>query len=371
MNWWIFIHSYLWQNSLRRWWEQPLSLLSKLVVAGLLGILGAFVILGIKELGRQIDRRLSDREVLTCVISETIPKEDAINHLQTGPKDSNPWNSLGGEARTFFLASAYAELDGNQRLPIVAVENLEDLRLVDDFYILSRNRPENQRVEFQVDQHRTEAVAIPPNDEIDLILNRRDAVLGGIERLSAVYARGFTQTTILRADSIETIQQAHSIIEALSKVEGRRIFIQSNLKILRDLQTIRGIQAQALIWVTIGSSAILGLVFGSLAWMEFREERYLLALIRSFGVGSLSLLAHSLVENCLLAISGVLLGFACLRLGVTFMQVDAMNLAWLKSTESLYGTDGMALIVGAALGGILSCIPIAIGLRKPLGLVLS
>lgn len=55
MSWWIFIHFYLWQNSLRRWWEQPLSLLSKLVIAGLLGILGAVVILGLKDLGERLD----------------------------------------------------------------------------------------------------------------------------------------------------------------------------------------------------------------------------------------------------------------------------------------------------------------------------
>ena len=82
MSWWIFIHFYLWQNSLRRWWEQPLTLLSKLAVAGLLGLFGAFVILGLKNLGAQLDKRLNDRETLAVLISETVPAEHAVPSKQ-------------------------------------------------------------------------------------------------------------------------------------------------------------------------------------------------------------------------------------------------------------------------------------------------
>ncbi len=371
MNWLIFIHFYLWQNSSRRWLEQPLSLLSKLVIAGLLGILGAFIILGTKELGKQIDKRLTDRDILTCIITETVPKEDALAKIQAGITDSRAWKTLDGEVLIYFQAAAFAEVENGMRLPIIGVENPEEHGMVDDIYLLDSAAPINQRLEFQIDDFSSEAVVRRPSTDEALLLNRREGLIGGIDRLSAIFIRGYTQTVVFKAKSIEGVQKAHQVTNAFSRLEAKRIFIQSNLQILLELKKIRAIQAQALIWITVGSAAVLGLVFGSLTWMEFREERYLLALIRSFGIGSLSLFLHALIENTLLALVGVLLGFFALTISVNFMQLEAMNMVWLRSADTLIGGDGLPLLMGAALGGILSSLPVAIGLRKPLGLILT
>lgn len=371
MNWLIFIHFYLCQNSLRRWFEQPLSLLSKLVISGLLGILGAFIILGTKELGKQLDRRLTDRDILTCIITETVPREEAIANLQAGVTDSRAWKVLSGDVMIYFQAAAFAELENGMRVPIVGVENLEEHQMIDDIFLLDFSAPLDQRLEFAIDEFSSEAFVRRPSNDESLLLNQRPALIGGIQRLSAIFNRGYTQSIIFKANSLEGIQKAHQVVDLFSKQEGKRIFIQSNLQVLKELKKIRSIQAQALVWITLGSAAILGLVFGSLTWMEFREERYLLALIRSFGIGSLSLFIHALVENTLLAIMGVLLGFFILTISVNFMQLEAMNMVWLRSASHLVQGDGLPLLVGAALGGILSSIPIAIGLRKPLGLILT
>lgn len=371
MNWLIFIHSYLWKNSFRRWFEQPLSLLSKLVVSALLGILGAFVILGIKELGVQLDSRLTDRDALTAVIAETQNTDTAVSRIDSGMSDSKSWSRLGGDVATFYQVASYADIGTERNLMVIAVNSMEKLGLVDDFFIVSESRPKGQKLEFEINGYRSEGTVIPPTEEMKTILLGRNAVLGEVGRLVGSMSLGFTETTILRTDSLENLEQAVSIVAAMQKRENRKVFIQSNLQILRELKKIREIQAQALIWVTVVSGAILGLVFGSLAWMEFREERYLLALIRSFGIGSGTLLAHSLVENCLLAVAGVLIGFSCLSITTRTVDLVALNMSWLGSTDSLFNGDGLVLLAGAALGGLLSGIPVAIGLRKPLGLVLT
>jgi hypothetical protein len=371
MTWWIFIHFYLWQNSLRRWWEQPLSLLSKLVVAGLLGLLGAFVILGLKELGSQLDMRLNDRETLLVVISETVPKESAVDLLESGESTDLAWRQLGDGVSTFLQAAASAETESGQRVPVVAVQHPERHGLLDDFYLMTRRIPANTLVEFEIRGYRSEASAQLPSSDLEQLLNGRDALVGGVARLSAVLATGFTKSIVLHARSIEDVQKAHDIVGAMTRVEGRRIVIQSNLRILRELEKVRAIQAESLLWVTLGSSSILGLVFGSLAWMEFREERYLLSLIRTFGVGRWSLLVHALIENCLLAVGGVLLGFGALQLSVSRMNLGALGMTWLRSPGSIFAEEGQWLLLGAALGGVLACVPIAIGLRKQLGLVLK
>jgi len=341
------------------------------VVSALLGILGAFVILGIKELGVQLDNRLTNRDALTAVISETQNSDKAVARIDSGLSESKSWSRLGGDVSTFYQVASYADIGAERNLMVIAVESMEELALVDDFFVISESRPEGQKIEFEINGYISEGTVIRPTKEMKSILLGRNAVLGEVGRLVGVMSQGFTETTILHADSLGNLKQAVSIVAAMEKRESRRIFIQSNLEILLELKKIREIQAQALVWVTVVSGAILGLVFGSLAWMEFREERYLLALIRSFGIGSGTLLAHSLVENCLLAVAGVLIGFSCLSITTQTIDLEALNMSWLGSTNSLFNGDGLVLIAGAALGGLLSGIPIAIGLRKPLGLVLT
>ncbi len=369
MSWLISIHFYLWRNSLRRWYEQPLSLLSKLVVSALLGALGATVILGVKELGVELDKRLRDRDTLTAVISESVEQKDAIGRLTERGEDH--WKILEGESAMFHQAPGFADAENANNVLITAVDEMERLGLVDDFYLVSDTLPVGKRVEFSIRDFRSEATVIRPSEEMEVVLLGRPSVLGSVRRLASLYMRGFSETVVLRAASLDVLRQAAGIVQALKQVEGRRMNLQSNLKILEEIERIREIQTQALLGVTLGASLVLGLVFGSLAWMEFREERYLLALIRSFGVGSLSLLAHSLVENILLAVGGVSLGFLGLAVATRAMNLSALNMEWMLEANRLFAGDGIPLLIGAALGGLLSGIPIAIGLRKPLGLVLT
>jgi hypothetical protein len=371
MSWSIFIQFYLWHNSLKRWVEQPLSLLSKLVVAALLGLLGALVVLGLKELGTQLDMRLRDREILLVIISESVPKEQAIAEIEGFETSEKYWNHLGNEVSTLFQTAAAAEMQTGKRIPVVAVQKPESHGMVDDFYLLTQGAFENTIMPFKLQNQRSEAWARPITGDMDILFRGRDVLVGSVDRLSGVLIGGFTRTTILRAGSVNDVQKIHDIVDAANRIEDKRMHVQSNLRILRELEKVKALQSRSLLLVSFLSSLVLGLVFGSLAWMEFREARYLLALIRSFGVGSVTLLVHAILENCMLAVGGVLLGFGVLELFVSQVNLVALKLTWLNSPDSFYTKEGCLLVLGAAFGGLLSCIPIAIGLRKPLGLVIK
>ncbi len=371
MNWLIFIHSYLWRNSIRRWIEQPLSLLSKLVVAALLGVFGAFVILGLQELGRQLDQRLTDREALTAIITEAFDERNAMTRLDSDEWKGANWDRVPGEVNQYFSAAAVANVGAQRNLSVIGIADIEKVGLVDDFYLVAKRFKVGTVVEFEISGRISEAQVIRPTEEMGALLNGREAILADTARLMFLLTRGYSQTTVLRAASLDALEQADKIVSALRKVEDRQIFIRSNLLILQELRKIRAIQRQALVWVTIFSGGILGLVFGSLAWMEFREERYLMALIRSFGVSRGSLLVHASIENVILAVAGVLLGFGGLSLAANGIDLNALDLGWLRGIGSLAYGDGWPLIAGAALGGVLAGVPVAIGLRKPLGLVLT
>lgn len=271
----------------------------------------------------------------------------------------------------FYQISAWAGVDGVGRRPVLAVENPEDHGLLDDFYLLTDTVKPGTPLRFEIGGFGAEAVAALPDADISFLMDGDEVLFGSVDRLAGALSKGFIRTTLVHARSIDHVRKIHATVEAMAKVENRRIRVRSYLRILEELERVRNIQRQALWFVTIGASLVLGLVFGSLAWMEFREERYLLSLIRSFGVGRLTLLSHALFENCLLAVGGVLLGFLALQFGMSRVDLSAVQIPWLRSPDILACEEGRQLILGAALGGILSCVPVAIGLRKPLGLILK
>lgn len=370
MNWLISVHFYLWRNSLRRWREQPLSLLSKLVVPALLGILGAVVMLGTRNLGDEIDRRLRDRDALTVLISETVASEVAPGML--AGEDQRPWESLGeGEAHEFLQVGASARTEDGRRLFVAAVRKPERYGLLDEFYLLSDQGPVGEVVRFQLGGYWSEATRKPPLEEAGMLFQGRPTLLGSVERLSVILGDGYTSNSVVRAASVEEIQKIHDVAGALRLREEAPIILRSNLMLLRELEQIRALQDQALVAVSAGSSAVLALIFGSLAWLEFREERYVLALLRSFGVGRLSLLAHAATENALLALLGVLGGMGLLRAVLDHLGSASLGLAWLGAPRQIIDGDGILLVIGAVVGGTLCCVPIGFALRKPIGLVLG
>jgi hypothetical protein len=223
-----------------------------------------------------------------------------------------------------------------------------------------------------MDTLRVEALAMPPKGELlEKFVAKGELVIGSVKRLSPLMQNGFTRQVLFQAKSIEAIEQAQEVNDTMQAIEHRRVSIRSVLPLLLKLREIRDIQHYVLLAVTIGSALVLGLICGALAWMEFREERYLLALIRSFGVGRVALLVHAVVENCLIAVTGVLLGLGGLAATVSQLDLRAMKLDWLTTQLLFGGGTAWVLMLGGLFGGLLSCVPVGIGLRKPLGLLLK
>ncbi|WP_411826261.1 FtsX-like permease family protein [Luteolibacter sp. AS25] len=371
MNWLIFIHSYLIRNSLRRWVEQPLSLISKVTVAALLGIFTTLVLAGIRGLGNELDKRLLDKEILTAYIAETYSASEALEEISSIGPSSSFWNDIVGKQTVVYQSTATADTGQQEGLPILAVDSIEAEGLVDDFYLLSNQRPKDQVVGFSIGAFASEALVKPIPEKFQFALLSRPGILADFDRLSPLFARGYTKTVVLEAQNISQLERVQDMTDTLRIVEGRRMFLRSNLPILREIEKIRKLQSTALVVVTFLSSAILGLIFGSLAWLEFREERYVLALIRSFGVRSSSLVVHSLLENCFIAVSGVIAGVSGLHfLSNALLKTNSSMLVLMPDID-LLTSDTYVLILGSLIGGLLAAIPVFVGLRKPLGLVLT
>jgi len=110
--------------------------------------------------------------------------------------------------------------------------------------------------------------------------------------------------------------------------------------------------------------------------LEFRQELYLFALLRSLGVHRTQLLAHYFVETIFLTFAG---GFTALWCGQNVLpgfinnsssQLQKVDQGFHLSLAAATTED--LLVIGTAIlcGVILSALPFIFGLRKEPGLML-
>ncbi len=343
-----------------------------MAIAALIGMFGSVMIAGASYLGDELGRQLASRDALAVTFLEIVPGDQANAMLAPEDPEEDAWESLAGESLTFYQVSAVARIDGTRDVSVFALRAPEMHGYPDTLILLSNRQPAGSLVVGQMDGLRFEALAMPPRGGlIEKVVGKGEVLIGSVARFSPLLQKGFTRQVVLQVKSLEAMERAHQVAEVMQAVEQRRVSIRSALPLLLQLREIREVQRYVLLAVTLGSALVLGLICGALAWMEFREERYLLALIRSFGVGRLTLLVHAGIENCLVAVSGVMLGLGILAVSVGHLNLKAMKLTWLSAPDLVANQGTWMLILGGLFGGLLSSIPVAIGLRKPLGLVLK
>ena len=118
----------------------------------------------------------------------------------------------------------------------------------------------------------------------------------------------------------------------------------------------------------------VALVFGAIAVLEFRQNAYVSALLRSFGAPGKSLYIRQWLENAVLAnlaaISALLL-LACFHkelFGALGFPGDLLNL---NNVNPYYSWEIALVLLWVNVGAFLSSLSVAIGLKKPVGEILS
>ena len=349
-----------------------MGLLSKFAVAALISSLGSVIMVGLSFIGDEIDERLKSRDAMRVTIREQVAASRVELLLGNGEVEDEGWESLSDDSIIFYQVPMIAALEGKRKIPSYAFVDPESLGYPNTLLVVSSKLPQGMMATLTLSDVRMEALVVSPNDRIlrDLV-GQDEYVIGSVEHFMPLLRRGYTKRVAMSAKSLESIQRAETIVDLMSNTEGRSIQMWSSLPLLLKLQEVREMQRLITIFIAFGSALTLGLVFGALAWMEFREERYLLSLVRSFGVGRPVLFGHATVENCLVAVVGTGLGLAGLCGLMSISYGGPIDLSWLNADKILNAGNMGVLLLGALLGGLLSCIPVAIGLRRPLGLTLK
>lgn len=193
-----------------------------------------------------------------------------------------------------------------------------------------------------------------------------------MEMATSLLEYGFSTHIHARFENIDQVRTFITEANAYYHTENRGVRVISSLSILEGLEQIRVIQNYIRIAIISSCGIILAIILGTIAWLEYRQEAYLLALLRSFGTPRIILLTHAFFENLLLITIGIVSAFYIWKPIYKLLQtkIPDMNLSPAHSL-SLNSTDAAIILSAGLIGVLIAMIPIAVGLRKPAGLILQ
>ena len=240
---------------------------------------------------------------------------------------------------------------------------------------LSETLPENARVQVTVNRQVGQAIIRRPGDFLRPLVTE-NVLLAPQGWISEAERMGFVETTLFQRDgeSLPMQQYVDSIRQLYTMDRRASPQIQSPLSLVRELEKLQGRQRQ---WRTL-MAAILGLalalVYGAIAVLEFRQNLFIGALLRSFGTPPVFLYLRQWVENALvsnLAAIGAILVIASLHQAIFGTLGFPRTVMDLKTHNPYWSREIALILICVNVGAFLSSLPVALGLRRPVGEILN
>lgn len=187
---------------------------------------------------------------------------------------------------------------------------------------------------------------------------------------------GYVETTFFerRPDALPLGHYISAVNQVFSLDNRPAPQIQSALPLLRELRELQGRQKQ---WRTLMAGVLglaLALVYGSIAVLEFRQNLFISSLLRSLGAPGRFLYFRQWIENSVVANGAALLAIGVVAI---FHQEIFGTLGFPSRVLSLHNSNpyisweiGLVLL-WVNVGAFLSSLPVAVGLRRPVGTVLN
>ncbi len=376
------IASYLWKDTWKRWCEQPGSPLARMFVTGLLVAVATVILVAFQLLERSLRSRLERFGLDTLLVRASVTS-DSPGFFRKG-EGPDPLALLAANGRKLRLRQLFTrgqtEWQENnllvftyppEALPMLAAMLSPETAVV----CLSDTLPKNSLVRVQIGRRSLLADVARPQDWLRA-LSTDDILLVPQGWLADEEQLGWIETTIYqRAPTAPPLDRIIAAVNVLSALEQRAPpQIQSALPLMRELDEL---QARQLEWRSL-LAAILGLavalVYGSIAVLEFRQNLYVSALLRSFGAPAPMLYFKHWLENILLVNLGALMAVLAVALlhttifGTFGLPGEVSN----TTGDNPYTSSVIASIfLWINVGALLSSLPVAAGLRRPVGELLN
>lgn len=364
-----------------RWLEQPSSVLARIFVSAVLVTVATVILVAYYLLERNLETRLEkfglntliSREMLSTVDAETLPNQHRPNRLTPLAEYGNlvRFRQFYIRAQTPWTRDLMTMSYLPESLPVLAPLLHPETPLV----CFSDSWPENALIDVSLNKQSGVAVVRkPPNLFRPLVTQNLLLVPQGwnpeVERF------GYVDTTLLqRTNMSQPIEKFVKAIQLLYTADNRNPpQVQSPLAMVQELETLKSRQLQWRSAMAAMLGIVLALVFGAIAVLEFRQNLYISALLRSFGTPAKALYLRQWVENALLAnlsaLSAILVlaAFHAQLFGLLGFPRDILNLG---TNNPYFSTEILLILICVNLGAFLSSLSVAWGLRKPVGEILS
>ena len=377
------IASYLWKDTWKRWFEQPSSPLARLFVTGLLALVATVILVSFHLLERSIRERLERFGLNTIVVRETVTSDSRELTIFTDAADRLAPLSEHGQklrVRQLFVRGATEWQDAVLVLtygPESFDHLIEFLSPETPAILFSEDLPPDVLVRVNVSRHSTLAVTRRPDGWLRPLITE-DMLLVPQGTWPDEERMGFIDTMIFQRNAdaipIARLVSAMNAFYAMDRDRRSPPQVQSALPMIRELEQLKERQVR---WRNL-LAAILGLavslVYGSIAVLEFRQNLFVSALLRSFGAPPRFLFWRHLVENSLLA---NLAAIAAVALMALLHTTIFGTLGFAKPVLDFSGgnpytsAEVLSILIWVNVGAFLSSIPILIGLRTPVGATLN
>lgn len=381
----ILIPSYLWKNTFKRWFENPISPLSKILVPALLGLLAILVLVFFATVESQLRQKLKDGNSYDVYITEQVPnKSRGLITEQTIEEEELIMREFSSMAKITYLRQPFAAATygtSTSSIPVFIYgqgatdlfNNALDPSQAPEIWLLTEYPLKFQpREEVHISQRSILTTPRKMPDSIKNLVNAPQAIAIPIEMAQPILDDGFITHAHARFQNLPDLEKFLNFTEAYFSAENRPVRTFSSIEILQNLQNLQKVQTYIRLIIIAACGIILAIILGTIAWLEYRQEAYLLALLRSFGTPRIILLAHTLIENLILVFGGIFIAFKIWRPAFDFIKQKITDVSLAPADPiSLPTTDASIIFIAAAAGVIIAMIPVAFGLRKSPGLILQ
>ncbi len=384
MKAWILIGFYLWKDIWSRWLETPGAVLARLVVALLLGSLLFLAQAGFTLGGRSLEHRIARMGAQTLFVSELTtsyndignssfdqllaPLRDRAEVLAFRQVPARVNDAFGRDYQLLL----YGPATRAALAPLLGTDTTAEAHLV------TADLPVGLRVPVTVEDINYQAATVAPPAWLQRIPASRSVLLLPEDAARERLRYGYQEFALIigHADSDNSsVRPLAQALRNLLRLDGRdQAQVQSPEILLNELDSLRSAQRR---WQTgsgLAGGLAVALVFGSIAILEYRQNRFIVALLRSFGVPSGLLLVRYLVEALLLMTVAVLLARLCVAGGHVwiFSRIGFESSLLDRQLIDPYAWSALFIpIRWLYLGAMLSILPIAAVIRQPVGKVLQ
>jgi hypothetical protein len=372
------IASYLWKDTWKRWLEQPTSPLARVFVTASLVAVATIILVAFEMAERSLRERLDNFGLDTLLVRRTITSASPEFIRQGDSSDAlAALDSFGQELRLRQLF-ARAQTEWQQSGVLVFSYSQKAMACLANLMspttpvlYLSETLPQQTLVSVRVGRRTLLASVARPRGWLHA-LSSEDILLVPQGWLPDQEQLGWLETTVFQrtpaAPPMEKIAAAVNVLFSPPNQPDPQI--QSAIPLIRELDKLktRRLQLQGLLAVLLG--AVVALVYGAIAWLEFRQNLFVGALLRSFGVPKRLLYFAYLIENLLLvnaaALATVFL-VAYLHRGI----FQSFAISDFGGSNPYFSFSLMSVFLWVNLGAFLSSLPVAFGLRRQVGEILS